>query len=139
VDIVSKGGNFLLNVGPMANGEFPPESVERLREIGEWMKVNSESIYGTMASPFDKPSWGRYTQKKAENGNTILYAHVFEYEPDGKIKIPTDKKPVKVWLLKDPSETVKTTSKKGNLIVHLPKIEPDPNDTVIGLEFEGNL
>ncbi len=47
VDIVSKGGNFLLNVGPMANGEFPPESVQRLKEIGEWMKVNSESIYGT--------------------------------------------------------------------------------------------
>jgi len=139
VDIVSKGGNFLLNVGPMANGEFPPESVERLREIGEWMKVNSESIYGTMASPFDKPSWGRYTQKKTENGKTILYAHVFQYEPDGKINIPTDKKPIKVWLLKNPSEKVKTTSKKGELIVHLPKIEPDPNDTVIGLEFEGNL
>ncbi|HOK08279.1 MAG TPA: alpha-L-fucosidase [Candidatus Hydrogenedens sp.] len=139
VDIVSKGGNFLLNVGPMANGEFPPESVERLKEIGEWMKVNSESIYGTVASPFDKPSWGRYTQKKAENGNTILYAHVFQYEPKSKIKIPTDKKPLKVWLLKNPSETVKTTNKKGNLIVHLPQIEPDPNDTVIGLEFEGNL
>ncbi len=139
VDIASKGGNFLLNVGPMANGEFPPESVERLQQIGEWMKVNGESIYGTSASPYDKPAWGRYTQKKLDNGNTILYAHIFNYEPDSKIKIPTDKKPVKAWLLKAPDEKIKVTSKKQNLIVELPKIDPEPYVTVIGMEFEGSL
>jgi alpha-L-fucosidase len=47
VDIVSKGGNFLLNVGPSPEGEFAPEALDRLRGIGEWMKVNSEAIYGT--------------------------------------------------------------------------------------------
>lgn len=139
VDIVSKGGNFLLNVGPMANGEFPPESVQRLQEIGQWMKVNSESIYGTTASPFEKPSWGRYTKKKIDNGKTLLYAHIFNYEPETKIKIPIDKKPTKVWLLKSPSEKVNYSHKGRKLVIKLPKIEPDPYNTVIAIEFEENL
>jgi len=57
VDIASKGGNFLLNVGPTAEGEFPEASVERLKEIGSWMQLNGESIYGTSASPFFKLPW----------------------------------------------------------------------------------
>jgi len=48
-DIVSKGGNFMLNVGPTPDGELPPEAVTRMREIGEWMAVNAEAIYGTRA------------------------------------------------------------------------------------------
>ena len=52
VDIASKGGNYLLNVGPMANGNIPPESLARLKDVGAWMRVNSSSIYGTTASPF---------------------------------------------------------------------------------------
>ena len=47
VDIVSKGGNFLLNVGPDADGQFPPTAQQRLQEIGRWMRVNSAAIYGT--------------------------------------------------------------------------------------------
>ncbi|HOV33714.1 MAG TPA: alpha-L-fucosidase [Candidatus Hydrogenedens sp.] len=139
VDIVSKGGNFLLNVGPMANGEFPPESVQRLKEIGEWMKVNSESVYGTTANPFEKTPWGRCTQKKLDNGHTIFYVHIFDYKPNDKITLPTDKSPVKAWLLKDNSKTIETSLKKNNLVIKLPEIEPDPYDTVIALEFEGNI
>ncbi len=63
-DIASKGGNFLLNIGPTAEGVFPPTSMERLKDIGKWMKVNGESIYGTQASPFTKLEWGRCTQNK---------------------------------------------------------------------------
>src|SRR5687768_5897494 len=77
IDIASKGGNFLLNVGPTAEGLFPQASVDRLKQMGEWMKVNSESIYGTEASPFKKLTWGRCTQKTI-NGNTRLYLHVFD-------------------------------------------------------------
>ncbi len=64
IDVASKGGNYLLNVGPMASGEIPPESVERLRAVGDWMEVNSSSIYGTTASPFVRLKWGRATKKK---------------------------------------------------------------------------
>ncbi len=78
-DITSKGGNFLLNVGPTAEGEFPEAINERLGRISAWMKVNGESIYGTTKSPFRKlPFDGRCTAK----GNT-LYLHVFRWPSDG--------------------------------------------------------
>ena len=73
VECVSKGGNFILNVGPDARGNIPNESLDILGEIGEWMDKNSESIYGCGQCTLPKPEWGRYTS----NGDTI-YAHVFE-------------------------------------------------------------
>ena len=63
VDIASKGGNLLLNVGPTAEGLIPDSSIVRLEQIGAWMKQNGESVYGTKASPFFKLPWGRCTQK----------------------------------------------------------------------------
>ena len=65
IDIASKGGNYLLNIGPTAEGQIPAPSVERLAGIGAWMKKNGESIYGTQASPFAETPWGRCTQKTA--------------------------------------------------------------------------
>jgi len=56
-DIASKGGNYLLNIGPTASGTFPQESLDRLRDIGKWMELNSESIYGTGASPLSTTPW----------------------------------------------------------------------------------
>lgn len=87
IDIVSKGGNYLLNVGPRPDGTFPPECVDRLREIGEWMKVNSESIYGTQASPFESLPWGRCTSKPDVKIST-LYFHVFDWPKNGELVIP---------------------------------------------------
>jgi alpha-L-fucosidase len=58
VDVVSKGGNYLLNVGPTPEGEIPAPSVQRLADIGRWMKSNGVSIHGATASPFQKLSWG---------------------------------------------------------------------------------
>jgi len=74
VDSVSKGGNFLLNVGPNARGEMEPRALERLRGIGAWMHLNGPSIYGCCASEFTPPPDCRYTQ----NGNR-LYLHVFAW------------------------------------------------------------
>ena len=54
IDIASKGGNYLLNIGPKGDGSVPEESVEAMHAIGAWMKVNGESIYGTTASPFEE-------------------------------------------------------------------------------------
>ena len=81
-DIAHKGGNFLLNVGPTAEGTFPEPIVERLQRIGQWMRVNGKSIYGTTQSPFRRlPFDGRCTAK----GNT-LYLHVFTW-PDGELRL----------------------------------------------------
>jgi alpha-L-fucosidase len=65
-DIASKGGNYLLNVGPTAEGVFPPQAVDRLRAISAWMRVNGEAIYGTQASPFDSIPWGRCMRREAD-------------------------------------------------------------------------
>jgi alpha-L-fucosidase len=74
VDCASKGGNYLLNVGPTSLGEIPDASIERLAKVGEWMKRNGEAIYGSQAGPFAKPlPWGRVTRK----GNR-LYLVVFD-------------------------------------------------------------
>ncbi len=78
-DIASKGGNFLLNVGPQPDGRIPAESIDRLARIGAWMETNGESIYGTTASPFASLPWGRCTQKRLPQGNTRLYLHVFDW------------------------------------------------------------
>jgi len=88
VDIASKGGNFLLNVGPTAEGEFPAESVERLKQIGDFMRVAGDSIHGTQASPFPSLPWGRCTQRRLDANTTRLYLHVWERPADGILVVP---------------------------------------------------
>lgn len=86
VDIASKGGNFLLNVGPKPDGTFPEESVERLKQIGEWMEVNGAAIRGTQASPVGAMPWGRVTSAERNGGR--LFLHVFDPPEDGKLEVP---------------------------------------------------
>ncbi len=83
-DISSKGGNYLLNVGPNELGEIPAPSLERLKEVGAWTKVNGEALYGTSASPFPNAlPWGRVTVR----GNK-LYLMVFDAPKDGVLTLP---------------------------------------------------
>ena len=79
VDIVGKGGNFLLNVGPQPNGELPAAAQQRMREIGEWLKVNGEAIYGTRPMPPYKTGQVVFTQKK--NQVYAIYLTKSESEP----------------------------------------------------------
>ncbi len=88
IDIASKGGNYLLNIGPKGDGSVPVESIQAMRAIGAWMKVNGEAIYATTASPFDKLEWGRCTQKRLPTGKTRLYLHVFDWPSDGTLVVP---------------------------------------------------
>jgi alpha-L-fucosidase len=131
VDIASKGGNYLLNVGPTKEGEIPEPSIERLKEIGRWMKVNGESIYGTTASPFPKPAWGRYTKKPG-----VLYAHVFDWPKDGTLSIPLAGAGVKALRLLSANGPVALTFDKGEkaVTVHLPAEAPDTVDSVVVVE-----
>lgn len=79
VDIASKGGNYLLNVGPRADGSFPKESVDRLAAIGAWMDEHGEAIHGTTASVFESTPWGRCTVRAGDDTST-LYLHLFDAE-----------------------------------------------------------
>jgi len=133
VDVASKGGNFLLNVGPMPEGLLPRESVQRLEDMGKWMKVNSESIYGTTASPIGRPEWGRCTAK----GNR-LYLHVFEWPKNGKLEVPLAQGEVrKAYMLADKERWSLSVIRLGDkLSVWLPENAPDPVDSVVVLVMD---
>lgn len=137
-DIASKGGNYLLNVGPTSEGVFPQESINRLREIGEWMKVYGEAIYGTKASPFKKLAWGRCTQKEIKGG-TRLYLHVFDWPTNGKLLVPGIYNKVKTtYLLNDAEKkTLATTRIEDTRIISVPLTAPDKINSVIVIDVAG--
>ena len=137
-DIASKGGNFLLNVGPTAEGLFPPESVERLRDIGAWMNVNGESIYGTQASPFGKLKWGRCTQK-AIPGGSRLYLHVFDWPSDGKLVLPgISNQGKRAWVVSDAGKNSLAIGRNEDaLVIDVPAQAPDADNSVVALEISG--
>ncbi len=138
IDIASKGGNYLLNVGPTAEGEIPQPSVERLKEIGTWMDVNGESIYATTANPFAKLDWGRCT-KKVHDGGATLYLHVFDWPKDGKLTVPGLRNKVdKAWLLAN-KKPLEAESSDNGVVVSVPAEPVDPIATVIVLEVTGEL
>jgi alpha-L-fucosidase len=138
VDIASKGGNFLLNVGPTAEGVFPPPSVDRLRDIGRWMKPNHESIYGTSASPFPLLSWGRCTRKALPEG-TRLYLHVFNYPSGGELIVPGIRSsPKQAYFLAGPeTDLLPVTRREDALVISLPRAAPDTVNTVVVLDIDG--
>jgi alpha-L-fucosidase len=134
-DIASKGGNFLLNVGPTAEGLIPQPSVDRLADIGRWMKTNSESIYETSASPFRHLSWGRCTQRPGK-----LYLHVFDMPKDGLLVPGLQNEVGRAYLLSDPTKTPLAVARQNeeDYLISLPESLPDPIDTVVVLEIMGD-
>ena len=111
--VAARGGNVLLNIGPMGTGEIDPKDQEILRGIGRWMSENGNSIYGTTRSPLAPQAWGETTLK----GRT-LYLHVLEWPRDGKLIIG---------------------GLDGDASIAVPKIAPDPIDSVIPYPVKGAL
>jgi alpha-L-fucosidase len=137
VDIASKGGNFLLNVGPTAEGEIPQPSIDLLAEMGKWMKVNGEAIYDTKASPWGLFDWGRCTTKQIKNG-TSLYFSVFEWPADGKLVIPNfNNAVVSSRLIANGTKLKATVSKDKTLTIQLPATAPDPIASVVRVDVRG--
>ena len=133
IDIVSKGGNLLLNVGPMADGLFPQPCVQRLSDIGSWLAINGESIYGTQASPFKKLPWGRCTRKEGK-----LYLHVFDWPKDGVLVVPGLKNKVeKAYLLAGmKGHSLPVTRQQEDVLIEVPG-KMDSAATVVVLQIEG--
>jgi hypothetical protein len=129
VDCAGKGGNFLLNVGPTAEGLIPEKSVERLREVGEWMKINSEAIYGTVSAQLENLPSGCMATKK---GNK-LYLHLFEWPET--VFIPIKGKVRSAWLIANPKLKVEINAGQNSIAITLPKENPGKIATVLCMEM----
>ena len=126
VDIVSKGGAYLLNVGPTAEGLIPQPSVERLLAMGEWLQVNGEAIYGTRPGPIQGVDWLRTTIKPGR-----LYLHILEWPAGGVLAIHGIEGS-RAYLLGDPQQRpLPVAVRDGVLTVQGPAVAPDARDTVV--------
>ncbi|MDF2475962.1 MAG: alpha-L-fucosidase [Sphingobacterium sp.] len=137
VDIASKGGNYLLNVGPKPDGSFPQESIDRLATIGKWMKINSEAIYATKSSPLQPFKWGRCTMKE-QGDKTLLYLTIFDWPQDGTVVLPVKNKVFKASFLAN-GKTLKVKSQSDTIKIDVSKQAIDPVATVIKIELAGKL
>lgn len=134
VDNVSRGGNVQYNVGPTGDGEFQPAAIRRLREIGAWLAVNGEAVYGTSASALPEPKWGRLTEKNTASENRL---NVFVYSPKGGAVIELDgptEAPGRAYVLES-REGVKVEKTAKGLAITLPKQVPDENITTLVLSW----
>lgn len=127
IKAAGNNSNFLLNVGPRSDGTIQPEFIERLHEIGLWLKKNGESIYGTRGGPLKPMPWGVSTQKGSK-----VYLHILEGVTEF-FEIPCfgNVKKAFIW----PSRNEISVEKSGsNLVLHIPVDAFDAIDTII--EFE---
>jgi len=135
VDVASKGGNYLLNVGPDSSGLIPEPSIERLKAIGAWMKVNGDAIYGTTASPFKRLPWGRCT-KKISGDETTLYLHVFDWPKNGQLLLPGLKNQVESARLLAGGKNLKFNRTEDGVIVKVPNLAPDSISSALVLKIK---
>jgi alpha-L-fucosidase len=153
IDIASKGGNYLLNVGPTSEGVIPPACAERLSHVGEWLKVNGESIYGTSRGPFKRGlPWGRATQKSETTAIQMLratgatqtrlvqyetlYLHVFDWPTDGKLLVPLLNRPLKAYLLVAKDKGLEFSAGEHGITIELPAEAPDKIASVVVLVLD---
>jgi alpha-L-fucosidase len=134
VDIASKGGNFLMNVGPRPDGELSKTEYDALAGIGKWMSVNGESIYGTRKGQFLQIEWGRSTTK----GSTI-YLHVFDWPKDGQLRVPGVRNDVvKAYLLADQDKKPLAVASNGEeKVIGVGTNAPDAFASVVVVELKG--
>jgi alpha-L-fucosidase len=153
-DIASKGGNYLLNVGPTSEGLIPQPSVERLVEVGKWMKVNGEAIYGSGPTPFGAEVGTFSATEKDNNGNPKfvpawnwrattkpgkIYLEIFNWPAYGSIELPgLHGKVKKAYLLSD-QKNLKVKQTASGVSIVLTAIAPDKIASVICLEIKGQV
>jgi len=144
IDTVSKGGNYLLNIGPKPDGSIPETTIDKLRAMGRWMDVHGESIYGTNAAPFtEQPEWGRFTQKQLEDGTTRLYLHMFKWPFDAVLRVPAiENEVLAAHMLSLPGQPELAFERDPNtdeLLISLPIAEPNDYATVVMLDVAGEV
>ena len=132
----ARGGNILMNIGPMGTGEVDPKDVAILQAIGKWWSVHGESVRGTTRTPLPVQAWGESTRK----GDTI-YLHVFEWPRDGKLIVGGLKTAVdsaRILGMEDSNLEVSRVNPLDLVIRGLPVNPPDPADSVIAITCNGS-
>ncbi|MDE2852904.1 MAG: alpha-L-fucosidase [Chloroflexota bacterium] len=129
VDIVSKGGNYLLNIGPDAEGAIPEPSVERLQAMGAWLDVHGESIYGTQPGPIQGEAAYRTTQKGG-----AVYLQVFDWPADGRLALRDLDASSATWLDAATDAALSLSRADGQVVIQGPAAGPNEHVTVIRLE-----
>ncbi|MEM9415041.1 MAG: alpha-L-fucosidase, partial [Planctomycetota bacterium] len=138
VDIVSKGGNLLFNVGPRADGTIPPEAVELLEGVGQWMDLYGDAIYGTQASPFaELPFDGRVTMKRVDENTTRLYLHLFAWPESGRVSLTGLSNEVTAASLLHDGSAAAFEQDGGELVIALPAEAPHDVASVIAVDIVG--
>ena len=130
----ARGGNLILNVGPDGTGRIPEMSQRYLREVGSWLAINGESIYGTTHSPIPDQPWGVATLK-----TNHLFLHVFQRPKDGILLVPSFGVTVKHAALLADRKNLKVEQQGDDLKIYLPAELPDDRDTVVAVELAGTL
>jgi alpha-L-fucosidase len=126
IDVVSRGGNYLLNIGPKGDGTIPEPSLQIMRDVGKWMAVNGEAIYGTRQSPIGPPNFdGRITAK-----GDVRYLHLFSRPTNGRLRVPF--LGTTATLLEN-GQALELEQADGETTIHLPANLPDAIATVIRL------
>lgn len=134
VEIVSRGGNFLLNIGPQGDGKIPDATVEIFSKVGPWVARNAESIYGTTSNPFGEMPWGYCTVKENK-----LYLFVSDWPQDGMLNLTGLKNPVlSAYLLIDKSTNLPVEQGENQTLISIPKRPPDDPLTVLVLLLDGS-
>jgi len=127
VEVASRGGNFLLNVGPRPDGTIQPEFQERLRAIGDWISVNGDSIYGTTYGPVQGVKDIRTTAKRE-----TVFVHVFDW-PSASLQVPDFKKKIIAAHLLATGQSLTYRQSESGLQIDLPSKAPDDNVNVVAL------
>jgi hypothetical protein len=128
----AKGGNILMNVGPMGNGKWDEIDVQIFRGVGDWLKVNGEAIYGNDKTGLPIQNWGVTTRK-----GDRLYLHVYQYPEDGKLVVGGLSADVaKAYFIAGNREVVCEKSGDRDMLLRLPAACPDTVNTVIALQLK---
>lgn len=133
---VARGGNILLNVGPKGDGTIDSADLKILSSLGDWWRVNGESIRGCGRTPLTVQSWGESTRK----GDSVLYLHVFNWPRDGKLVVGGLKStPRSATLIggEGASRLQASRLNPADLVLDLPATPPNLHDSVVKLEFDG--
>lgn len=134
VRVVSRDGNYLLNIGPRGDGVVTAGSVDALTGMGTWMSTYSDSVYGTTGSPFtSEPSWGYHTKKPGK-----LFAHVFTWPTSRQLVIGSLTNTInRVHLLDNPGTPLPYTRTSSGITVTLPAAAPDADVSVVVVDVVG--